>query len=232
MEWKLVITETGSKWISEAALSPELKDSNSVDVSALAHAPIRAERDDSHADSNIMSTETRERLSTLSLDDVNLHEALRKAGEYPAALCADKSQVTLAFHPNIITAYSRLQTLQGDLQQVVQSVAEGAEYEPKLLPEAVVKSEVRDLEDIRAGALEVENPTIIGQVLQRLDRNKLWDFAKKDLNMPEDPKWLDEATTSLQEPKQQNRYSQLEADKELNYSTPTQGQILKYSKEN
>ena len=123
MDWRLVITETGSKWISEATMSPELKDSNSVDVSALAHAPIRAERDDSRAVSNIMSTEMRERLSTLPLDDVNLHEAMRKAGEDPAALCADKSQVTLAFHPNIITAYSK-----GDLQQVVQSVAEGAEY--------------------------------------------------------------------------------------------------------
>ena len=104
---------------------------------------------------------------------------------------------------------------------MVQSVAEGAEYEPKLLPEAVVKSEVRDLEDIRAGALEVEDPTIIGQVLQRLDRNKLWDFAKRDFNMPEDPKWLDEATTSLQEAKQQNRARQLEAEKELKDSTPT-----------
>ena len=154
----MVITETGQKWISDALMSPELKDSNSVDVSALVHAPIRAEEDESNAVSNIMTTETREQLSLLPLDDENLHEALRRSGQDPAALSADKSQVTLAFHPNIITAYSKLQSLQGDLQQAV-TAAEGAEYQPKLLPETVVKSEVRDLEDIRAGALEVDTPT-------------------------------------------------------------------------
>ena len=93
-----------------------------------------------------MSSEVREQLSSLPLDDENLHEAMRGAGEDPAALSADKSQVTLAFHPNIINAYSKLQSLQGYLRHVETTAAVSAEYKPRLLPEQVVKAEVRDLE--------------------------------------------------------------------------------------
>ena len=108
--------------MSDVKMSSTLKDDNSIDVSALAHAPIRAEHDDSNAISNTVSTEVREQVSSLPLDDKNLHDAMRAAGEDPAAVSADKSQVMLAFHPNINTAHSKLQTLQGDLQQVETSV--------------------------------------------------------------------------------------------------------------
>ena len=86
---------------------------------------------------------------------------MRAAGEDPAAVSADKSQATLAFRPNIINAYSKLQSLQGDLQQVATSAADGAENAPRVLPEQAIKSEIRDLEDIRAGALEVSEPSVI-----------------------------------------------------------------------
>ena len=219
-EWRLVVTPDGAQWLSDMKMSSTLKDDNSIDVSALAHSPIRAEQDDSNAVSNSMTMEVREQLSSLPLDDDNLHQAMLKAGEDPAALCADKSQVTMAFHPNVIAAYSKLQALQGDLQQVTSSAAEGAEI-LRCLPEHVVESEVRDMEDIRAGALEVADPTLVGQVLQRLDRNKLWEIAKKDFDMPTDPNWLAAATTTIEESRQQNRARQAEAEAELKASTPT-----------
>lgn len=101
------------------------------------------------------------------------------------------------------------------------SVAESADKVPRTLPEAVIKPEVRDLEDIRAGALEVSSPTLVGEVLQRLDRNKLWDYAKRDINKPLDPEWLDKATTTIEEARQQNKARQLEAEEDLKASTPT-----------
>ena len=129
-EWKLIVTQTGAQWISDTGMAVALKDDNSIDVSALARPPIHANQDDSNGVSNTMSTETREQLSSLPLDDENLHQAMREAGEDPAALSADKSQVTLAFHPNIIKAYSKLQSLQGDLQHVEISAAESADTWP------------------------------------------------------------------------------------------------------
>ena len=81
----------------------------------------------------------------------------------------------------------------------------------------MVKSEVRDLEDSRAGALEVANPLI----LQPLDRNKLWEYAKRDFNMPADPEWLDKATTSIEESRRQNKERQAEAEAEMKASIPT-----------
>ena len=126
-------------------MSSTLKDNNSIDVSALAHSPIRAEQDESSAVSNSTITEVREQLSSLPLDDENLHQAMRDAGDDPAALSADKSQVTLAFHPNVIAAYSKLQSLQGDLRQVATSAADGAESR-KCLPGQVVEFDVKNRE--------------------------------------------------------------------------------------
>ena len=80
-----------------------------------------------------------------------------------------------------------------------------------------MKSEVRDLEDSRAGALEVANPLS----LQPLDRNKLWEYAKRDFNMPADPEWLDKATTSIEESRRQNKERQAEAEAEMKASIPT-----------
>jgi hypothetical protein len=41
--WQLVVTPDGAQWISDIKLSSSLKEDNSIDVSALAHSPIRAE---------------------------------------------------------------------------------------------------------------------------------------------------------------------------------------------
>ena len=98
---------------------------------------------------------------------------------------------------------------------MVTSAADSAENAPRALPEQVIKSEIRDLEDIRAGALEASEPSVTGEILQRLDRNKLWNYAKRDFNMPADPEWLDKATTTIEESRQQNKGRRAEAEAEM-----------------
>ena len=68
--------------------------------------------------------------------------------------------------------------------------------------------------------LVLNHVSVVGDILARLDRNRSWDLYNRSDPQPQDPRWLEQVTTSMAHTKAQNTAREAAATKEAQESTP------------